>query len=114
MKAEDIPPELVAILDNRAGKAHSPEGTVLQTLAEILTEYDRIYPYQMVYDERNELAQRVGQLEEMMADTLLSQSHEAVWDRHYEAPSLEDEAAVSLDPPPVSMPSDEVRPGRVL
>lgn len=42
MKAEDIPAELVAILDKRAGKVHRPDGTVMQVLAELLTEYDRL------------------------------------------------------------------------
>lgn len=42
MPPEEIPPELVALLDERAGKRHSADGPVLAALAEILTRYDQI------------------------------------------------------------------------
>lgn len=42
MKAEEIPEELINILDDRAGRKHSRTGSVVACLAEILTEYDRI------------------------------------------------------------------------
>jgi hypothetical protein len=42
MEAEDIPAELVAIVDARAHKVHSRDGVVLSTLAKILTAYDRM------------------------------------------------------------------------
>lgn len=42
MVVDEIPQELIDILDNRAGKKHSKEGTVLTTLAEILTRYEEI------------------------------------------------------------------------
>ena len=38
--AESLPPELVAILDERAGRVHSPNGAVRSCLAEILNAYD--------------------------------------------------------------------------
>lgn len=37
MNVDDIPPELVALLDARAGRKHTRDGTVLRTLAELLT-----------------------------------------------------------------------------
>lgn len=42
MKADEIPQELVDLLDDRAGKKHSRDGQVLTTLAEILTKYEEI------------------------------------------------------------------------
>jgi hypothetical protein len=42
VKAEDIPQELIDILDDRAGRKHSRTGSVITCLAEILTRYDTI------------------------------------------------------------------------
>lgn len=42
MHSEDIPQELVDLVDERARKKHSREGIVLTTLAEVLTRYDEI------------------------------------------------------------------------
>jgi len=42
MTADEIPQELIDILDERAGKKHSREGRVVSTLAEILTCYDEM------------------------------------------------------------------------
>lgn len=42
MKPEEIPQELLGILDARAGKAHSRQGPVVAALAEILTRYDEL------------------------------------------------------------------------
>jgi hypothetical protein len=42
MQAADIPQELKDILDRRAGKIHSAEGRVMQTLAEILTLFEEM------------------------------------------------------------------------
>lgn len=42
MTADEIPPELKAILDRAAGRVHSQNGKVMTALAEILTEYDKI------------------------------------------------------------------------
>jgi len=42
VQATDIPEEIVALPDERAGKIHSQEGRVLITLAEILTLWERI------------------------------------------------------------------------
>lgn len=42
VRPEDIPQELIDIIDERAGKKHSREGRVLTTLAEILTKYDEL------------------------------------------------------------------------
>ena len=42
MTVDEIPQELVDILDKAAGKKHGREGIVLRTLAEILTRYDEI------------------------------------------------------------------------
>lgn len=39
--AETLPPELVAILDDRAGRVHSPGGAVRSCLADIINAYDR-------------------------------------------------------------------------
>lgn len=39
---EEIPERLIEILDRAAGKKHSRSGPVIRTLAEILTEYDRM------------------------------------------------------------------------
>jgi hypothetical protein len=40
MRSEDIPQELIDILDERAGKLHSRNGPVITALAEILTAWD--------------------------------------------------------------------------
>jgi hypothetical protein len=40
--ADEVPQELVDLLDERAGKTHSRKGSVLATLAEILTRYDEL------------------------------------------------------------------------
>lgn len=40
MEARDVPQELIDILDERAGRKHSREGSVVSTLAEILTRYE--------------------------------------------------------------------------
>jgi hypothetical protein len=42
MAPEDIPQELIDILDRRAGKKHSRTGSVVDCLAEILTRYDEM------------------------------------------------------------------------
>ncbi len=42
MSPEEIPQELVDMLDMAAGKQHSRSGPVLTTLARILTRYDEI------------------------------------------------------------------------
>jgi hypothetical protein len=39
---EEIPQELVDLLDRAAGRAHSRAGSVVRTLAEILTRYDGV------------------------------------------------------------------------
>jgi len=38
--SENLPPKLVAILDEQAGRVHSPGGAVRQCLADILNAYD--------------------------------------------------------------------------
>lgn len=52
MKPEQIPPELMAILDERAGREHSRTGSVARALAEILTRWEEI---------RDEHIRRAGQ-----------------------------------------------------
>jgi hypothetical protein len=42
MKVEDIPQELVDMLDQDAGKQHGRQGPVLASLARILTRYDEM------------------------------------------------------------------------
>lgn len=42
VKVEEIPQELLDILDDRAGQEHSREGRVVTALAEILTRYDEM------------------------------------------------------------------------
>lgn len=42
MTPDEIPDELIEILDRRAGKKHSRTGRVLNTLAEILTRYEQL------------------------------------------------------------------------
>jgi hypothetical protein len=42
MTPEQIPAELIAILDQRAGKAHSRQGPVAACLAEILTRHEEL------------------------------------------------------------------------
>jgi hypothetical protein len=42
MLSVDVPQELKDILDSRAGKVHSAEGRVMQTLAEILTRFEEM------------------------------------------------------------------------
>lgn len=42
MEPNEIPHKLIDILDKRAGKKHSRDGSVVNTLAEILTAYQEI------------------------------------------------------------------------
>lgn len=42
MTPAEIPQELIDLLDERAGRKHTREGTVLTTLAEVLTRYEEI------------------------------------------------------------------------
>ncbi len=42
MTPDEIPQELIDILDTAAGRTHSRDGSVLRTLAQILTRYDQI------------------------------------------------------------------------
>lgn len=42
MTPEEIPQDIIDILDDMAGKKHSREGKVVACLAEILTKYDEI------------------------------------------------------------------------
>lgn len=44
MKVEDVPAELLEILDRHAGKLHSRTGSVATALAEILTAYEALRP----------------------------------------------------------------------
>lgn len=44
VRVEDIPPEIIALVDERAGRVHSAEGRVLSALAEALEMWDRIRP----------------------------------------------------------------------
>lgn len=40
--AQTLPPELTAILDEQAGRVHSPGGVVRRCLADILNAYDEL------------------------------------------------------------------------
>lgn len=42
MTPEQIPPELIRMLDEAAGRQHTGTGTVATTLAAILTRYDQL------------------------------------------------------------------------
>lgn len=42
MTPEEIPQELVDLVDRRAGRAHTPDGAVLSTLAEVLTRFEEL------------------------------------------------------------------------
>lgn len=42
MTVDEIPQELIDILDRRAGKKHSRSGSVVSALAEILTRYEAL------------------------------------------------------------------------
>lgn len=42
MISAEVPQELIDILDRRAGKVHNRFGPVVECLAEILTEYERL------------------------------------------------------------------------
>lgn len=42
MTPSEVPQELIDILDRNAGKVHSRTGSVVRTLAEILTRYELI------------------------------------------------------------------------
>lgn len=42
MTPDQIPQELIDILDRNAGRKHARTGSVIRTLAEILTAYDQL------------------------------------------------------------------------
>lgn len=42
MTPDEVPQELIDILDRHAGKTHSRKGVVVAALAEILTRYDEM------------------------------------------------------------------------
>lgn len=42
MKAEDVPPQLRAIVDRAAGREHSAGGAVMRCLAEVLTAHEEM------------------------------------------------------------------------
>lgn len=42
MRVEEIPQELVDMLDHDAGRQHNRQGSVLASLARILTRYDEM------------------------------------------------------------------------
>ncbi len=42
MTPDQIPHELIDMLDQAAGRTHNPDGRVLRTLAAILTRYDEL------------------------------------------------------------------------
>lgn len=76
MTPEEIPQELIDILDERAGKAHSLAGPVVAALAEILTRYQQIAPAPELWGAADAAAflgvtrQRVAQLATTHADRL--------------------------------------------
>lgn len=43
MRPEDIPEPITRLLDERAGRVHSPTGSVMTTLAEILTLWENLH-----------------------------------------------------------------------
>lgn len=43
MRPEDIPEPITRLLDERAGRVHSPNGSVMTTLAEILTLWEHLH-----------------------------------------------------------------------
>lgn len=66
--AESLPPELVAILDERAGKTHSPNGAVRSCLAEILNAYDAMRAGPGLAWARQQVEQVATQYEAAAAD----------------------------------------------
>jgi len=56
MTPDEIPQELVDLLDRRAGRLHRRGGTVLSTLAEILTRYDELREEPKALPEKNSAA----------------------------------------------------------
>lgn len=57
MNVDDIPQELIDILDDRAGKKHSRSGSVVSCLAEILTKWEDI--------KRDQVSNRLEELPEV-------------------------------------------------
>ena len=50
MRVEDLPPELLEIVDRAAGRKHSAGGAVAQCLAEVLSRLEQIRPQACPYD----------------------------------------------------------------
>lgn len=55
MNEEEIPDQIKALVDKRAGKVHSNGGSVMSTLAEALTMYEKALRAKIAYDIRAEL-----------------------------------------------------------
>lgn len=47
MKAEDVPQEIIDLVDRAAGKLHSHTGVVVQSVAEVLTAWEQRLQYQL-------------------------------------------------------------------
>lgn len=54
MRVEDIPQELIDILDKHANKKHSRNGHVVRSLGEILTRYDILRVRELVHKVNHE------------------------------------------------------------
>ena len=79
MKPEEIPQELVDILNERAGKIHSKEGQVLTTLAEILTRHEELVIFGIL-----------GQFHRSMIDIVTRDGEHHYWSTHCRHASAEE------------------------
>lgn len=83
VEPSDIPPELIQILNDRAGKAHSTEGSVVSCLAEILTHWEElrggVTPMEMSHLVQDYDSQRAVELQ--LAAKHAERGHTQSWRR---------------------------------
>jgi hypothetical protein len=92
MKAASVPQELKDMLDAAAGKGHSREGSVMQTLAAILTRWEEIRDAA----SRAHYAEPSGAPKRVEADDILDRLHEEGKRRDRNVPEFDVEETLLL------------------
>lgn len=79
MNAEEIPDQIKALVDERAGKVHSNAGSVMTTLAEALTVYEKELRAKIAYDIRADLVCCEEYERVVSTDKALNEKGDRLW-----------------------------------